>query len=185
MKPIQPTWQTLIDILRDRGHAQYDSEAVSQLAHALQCATLAEQHGSSPALISACLLHDIGHLLHGLGDDTTLRGIDDRHEYRAIPALRNLFPPAVTEPIRMHVAAKRYLCAVDEAYWQGLSTASKRSLELQGGIFTPEAAAMFIAKPYAQDAVRLRQWDDRAKAPEARTPALDHFASYCFRAYSA
>lgn len=173
-----PSLQALVEILRDRGQVQYGDEAVSQLAHALQCATLAEQQGSSPALISACLLHDIGHLLHDLGDDVAQRGIDDRHEYRAIPVLRKLFPDAVTEPIRMHVEAKRYLCAVDERYWPGLSAASKHSLELQGGTFSPAAAAAFMERPHAQDAVQLRQWDDLAKVVDAITPGLDHFAFY-------
>lgn len=178
MNTAQRSLQTLIDSLRDRGQAKYGAEAVSQLAHALQCATLAEQQDSSPALISACLLHDLGHLLHNLGENVANRGVDDRHEYRAMPVLRTLFPATVTESIRLHVEAKRYLCAVDDGYWHDLSPASKRSLELQGGIFTPVEAAAFIEQPYAQDAVRLRQWDDLAKVPEGVTPELEYFIPY-------
>ena len=157
------------------GNAQYGREAVSQLEHALQCATLAETADRSPEFITACLLHDVGHLIHDLGEDAADRGMDDRHEYRAMPLLQTLFHPAVTEPIRLHVEAKRYLCAVDPIYWDTLSPASKRSLELQGGIFSPETAAAFIAQPYARDAVQLRIWDDRAKVPHLPTPTLDHF----------
>lgn len=166
---------SILQIYRDRGHGQYGGEAVSQLEHALQCATLAEAAGQSAELIAAALLHDVGHLVHHLGDDIAERGVDDRHEYRAIPILENLFPAAVTTPIRLHVAAKRYLCAVDEGYWAELSDASKLSLELQGGIFVKEAAAAFIQQPYAADAVALRRWDDLAKVSNLATPDLQHF----------
>lgn len=169
------TLTSLIDLYQNRGQAQYGGEAVSQLEHGLQCATLAEQADKSPALVVACLLHDLGHLVHHLGDDAAVRGIDDRHEYRAIPVLESLFPPAVTTPIRLHVAAKRYLCAVDGGYWASLSTASKQSLELQGGIFTEAGATAFIQQPYAQDAVELRRWDDLAKVTDWATPDLAHF----------
>ncbi|MBD0337588.1 MAG: HD domain-containing protein [Cyanobacteria bacterium Co-bin13] len=169
------TPQTLLQTLATQGHAQYGSEAVSQLQHALQCAALAEAANRSPDLITACLLHDIGHLLHNLGETVAERGVDDRHEYRAMPVLETLFNPAVTEPIRLHVAAKRYLCAVNPIYWEGLSPASKLSLELQGGVYSPEEAAAFIRQPYAKEAVQLRIWDDRAKVPNLKTPDLSHF----------
>ncbi|NEQ95224.1 MAG: HD domain-containing protein [Cyanothece sp. SIO2G6] len=170
-----PTLSELIELYGDRGQAQYGGEAVSQLQHALQCATLAETAGASAELITACLLHDLGHLVHHLGEDVAKRGIDDRHEYRAIPILETLFPAAVTTPIRLHVAAKRYLCAVDGTYWASLSPASQLSLDLQGGIFAEQAAAAFIQQPYAEDAVKLRHWDDLAKDPHQQTPNLSHF----------
>jgi len=173
-----PTLSTLLDLYRQRGQAQYGGEAVSQLDHALQCATLAEAAGQSAELITACLLHDLGHLVHHLGADPAHRGIDDRHEYRAMPVLEQLFPPAVTLPIRLHVAAKRYLCAVDGTYWARLSPASQRSLVLQGGIFSAEAAAQFIQQPHGPAAVHLRRWDDLAKDPQATPPELDHFLPY-------
>lgn len=172
---MQPQLKTILEILATKGNTQYGREAVSQLEHALQCATLAEMSDRSPDLITACLLHDLGHLLHNLGEDVADRGLDDRHEYRAMPLLQTLFNPSVTEPIRLHVDAKRYLCAVDSTYWEALSPASKRSLELQGGTFSPEAAASFIAQPYAEDAVQLRIWDDRAKVANLFTPDLEHF----------
>lgn len=165
----------ILTLLRDRGSAQYGQEAVSQLEHALQCATLAEQAQAPSTLITAALLHDLGHLLHSLGEDAAVQGIDDHHEHRAVPMLRRVFPVAVTEPIRLHVDAKRYLCAVDAAYWQTLSPASKQSLEVQGGIFSPDEAAAFIRQPFAPDATQLRRWDDLAKVPHQPTPTLDHF----------
>ncbi len=169
------TLTTLLDLYRQRGQAQYGGEAVSQLDHALQCATLAEQAGQPAELIAACLFHDLGHLVHHLGDDPARRGIDDRHEHRAIPVLKQMFPAAVTLPIQLHVEAKRYLCAVDDAYWAALSAASKRSLELQGGVFSAAAATAFIQQPHAQQAVQLRRWDDLAKVPNQDTPDLEHF----------
>jgi phosphonate degradation associated HDIG domain protein len=172
------TAQEILDVFAQRGNEMYGGEAVSQLEHALQCATLAAAAGSSAALITACLCHDLGHLVHSLGEDAGDRGIDDRHEYRAMGVLRSLFPEAVTEPIRLHVEAKRYLCATDSHYWAGLSPASKTSLELQGGIFSTEAANAFIQKPYAGDAVQLRIWDDQAKVPGKATPDLKYFQPY-------
>ncbi|MBT9314683.1 phosphonate degradation HD-domain oxygenase [Leptothoe spongobia] len=165
----------ILDLYRTRGQAQYGGEAVSQLEHALQCAMFAEDAGEFPELIAACLLHDLGHLVHYLGDDPARLGIDDRHEYRAVPVLEALFPDTVTTPIRLHVAAKRYLCAVDNTYWDSLSPASKLSLELQGGIFSQAMADAFIAQPNAQSAVKLRRWDDLAKVKDLKTPDLEHF----------
>jgi phosphonate degradation associated HDIG domain protein len=175
--PIQ-SLETLVKTMGDLGHRQYGSEAVSQLAHGLQCATLAEAAGSSQSLIAAALLHDIGHLIHDLGEDAAEQGIDDRHEYRAIPALKQLFGPAVAEPVRLHVNAKRYLCAVDRHYWTSLSPESQISLELQGGIYTPAEAEVFITQPFAAEAVKLRQWDDLAKNPDCETPGLAHFLPF-------
>jgi hypothetical protein len=96
-------------------------------------------------------------------------------EFPAIPYLRYLFGKGVTEPIRMHVEAKRYLCFAIEDYWVTLSAASQRSLELQGGIFSSVEAAAFIAQPHAKAAVQLRIWDDEAKVPGKMTQNLAHF----------
>ncbi len=170
-----PNLTTIINCFISRGSEQYGCEAVTQLQHALQCATWAEDARESPTLVVACLLHDIGHLLHDLGEDAAERGIDDRHEYRALPLLRRHFPPAVTESIRLHVNAKRYLCATQSDYWDFLSPASKLSLELQGGVFDEEDAIAFINQPYAKDAVKLRIWDDLAKDPSQSAYDLEHF----------
>ena len=157
------------------GAEQYSGEPVTQLEHALQTAHFAEQSESSDALVTACLLHDLGHLLNHQGETPTLRGIDDTHQYFALPFLRGLFPDAVLDAIKLHVDAKRYLCQVDSGYYDRLSADSKRSLALQGGFFEHAAASTFIAQPGAHDAVRLRQWDDLAKQADLATPSLAHF----------
>jgi len=158
-----------------KGGREYDGEGVTQLEHALQTATQAEREGAPPALVSAALLHDLGHMLNDLGDTPTLRGLDDRHQYAALPFLRGSFDDAVLEPIRLHVEAKRYLCATRPDYYASLSEDSRRSLALQGGTFSAAEAAAFIARPHAADAVAVRLWDDRAKCPGAATPPLAHY----------
>jgi phosphonate degradation associated HDIG domain protein len=163
------------------GSAQYSGEPVSQLEHALQTAYLAEQSEASDELVTACLLHDLGHLLNEQGETPTLRGIDDTHQYFALPFLRGLFPDAVLDPIKLHVDAKRYLCRANEGYRARLSEDSKRSLELQGGVFDGEQAAAFLRQPGARDAVLLRQWDDLAKQADWQTPSLAHFMSRAAR----
>jgi phosphonate degradation associated HDIG domain protein len=157
---------------------QYGGERVTQLSHALQCAAAAEREGAPAPLIVAALLHDVGHLVHDLGPRPAARGIDDRHEEGGALWLRRLFGPEVSEPVRLHVAAKRYLCAVEPGYFGTLSPASVRSLELQGGRFDASDAAAFIAEPHAEEAVRLRRWDEAAKQPDLATPDLAHFRPY-------
>jgi phosphonate degradation associated HDIG domain protein len=158
-----------------RGAEQYSGEPVTQLEHALQSAHLAEQEGADDELVTAALLHDLGHLVHDLGETPTLRGIDDGHQYLAVPFLRGLFSDRVLGAISGHVDAKRYLCATRPGYHDALSEDSKRSLKLQGGTFSSEEAQAFIARPGAPDAVRLRVWDDLAKAEGLATPPLAHF----------
>src|SRR5262245_20563234 len=137
--------QEILALYDSRGAAQYGSEAVSQLEHALQCAALAAAHGGSCALISAALLHDIGHLVaqrpHLLGEP-----VDDVHQYLALPFLRGTFGDEVLEPIGLHVDAKRYLCQAEPGYCDRLSRASKHSLELQGGRFDAQGAERFLAR---------------------------------------
>jgi phosphonate degradation associated HDIG domain protein len=168
-----------------RGGEMYTGEPVTQLEHALQTAALAEAAGADEELVTAALLHDLGHLLHDLGDTPTLRGVDDVHQYAALSFLRGLFAAPVLDAIRLHVDAKRWLCATRAEYFDALSADSQRSLALQGGVFDAAQAAAFIALPGAADAVRLRLWDDRAKTAGAATPTLRHFlarARRCMRA---
>jgi phosphonate degradation associated HDIG domain protein len=160
-----------------KGGRAYAGEPVNQLEHALQTAMRAEDEGARPALVTAALLHDLGHLLNDQGESPTLRGIDDLHQYAALPFLRTLFADDVLVPIRLHVDAKRYLCATRDGYFGALSADSKRSLALQGGIFTTEQAAAFIAQPFADDAVQLRLWDDLAKVEGGVTPPLAHYVA--------
>ena len=162
-------------LFQHRGHEQYSGEPVTQLEHALQAAFLGEQEGASDELVTAAFLHDLGHLLHDLGDTPSMHGVDDVHQYRVIPVLRNVFPQSVIDAIERHVDAKRYLCVARPAYYAGLSEDSKRSLQLQGGIFTQSQADEFIAQPGAPEAVRLRVWDDLAKNPGLQTPDLAHY----------
>jgi phosphonate degradation associated HDIG domain protein len=169
------TLQDIEDLLHRRGHEMYSGEPVTQLEHALQSAALAEAEGADDALVTAALLHDLGHLLQDLGETPTLRGIDDLHQYAALPFLRGLFPDAVLDGIRLHVDAKRWLCATRPGYFDALSADSQRSLALQGGVFDAAQAADFIAQDGAAAAVRLRLWDDGAKTAGAPTPGLQHF----------
>lgn len=164
------------------GNLAYSGEPVTQLEHALQSGALAEAAGASDELIAAAFLHDLGHLLNLKGETPTERGIDDLHQYFALPFLRPVLPDAVLEPIRLHVDAKRCLCAIDDTYFGQLSADSVRSLQLQGGIFSREEAAAFLRKPYADDALNLRRWDDCAKEPDRATPDLDHYLSVVERA---
>ncbi|KNZ31598.1 MAG: phosphohydrolase [Methylibium sp. NZG] len=159
------------------GAEQYTGEPVTQLEHALQTAHLAEQSDADDELVTACLLHDLGHLLNdqGRNDTPTLHGIDDMHQYIALPTLRSLFSNAVLDAIKLHVDAKRYLCQAVPGYHGRLSEDSQRSLTLQGGVFDAAQAQAFIALPGAHRAVMLRQWDDLAKQPGLRTPSLAHF----------
>src|SRR5215475_12085762 len=128
----ESTLSLIFDTFEQRGSEQY-GEHVSQLQHALQCAQLAREHGCTDALVAAALLHDIGRLIEPEGNEGELRGIDAHHEKIGSKALSAVFPPAVTEPIRLHVAAKRYLCATDTDYTARLSEASILSLHVQGG----------------------------------------------------
>jgi phosphonate degradation associated HDIG domain protein len=172
-------------LFAERGDSQYGFEAVSQREHALQAAALAEHDGASPALITAALLHDVGHLLHNLPEDATENGIDDRHEELGQRWLERYFGREVWEPVLLHVAAKRYLCRVEPHYEATLSEPSRQSLALQGGVMSGAEAREFEAHEFVTDAVRLRRWDDAAKIVALGTSPLDHFLQYataCCRA---
>lgn len=176
-----PRLAAIRDLYIARGGEQYTGEPVSHLEHALQCAQQAEQEGADDGLVTAALLHDLGHLLHDLGETPSAQGVDDVHQYRVVPFLRGLFPDPVIDAIQRHVNAKRYLCATRPDYYAALSEDSRRSLALQGGIFSAAQAAAFLQEPGASDAVRLRVWDDRAKQAGLATPDLDHFMHYANR----
>lgn len=172
-------WAEIIDDVFDRfqthGAVAYLGEPVSVAEHMLQSAHAAQRDGAGPTLIAAALLHDIGHLLVDGREDPAERGIDSRHEELGFRFVSAHFVGAVAEPVRLHVAAKRYLCAVDPGYLRSLSRASTRSLELQGGPFAPDEVARFAALPHARDAIRLRRYDDVGKTPGAWTPNLAHY----------
>lgn len=158
--------QTILDLLRSKGGIAYDGEGISQIAHAWQCGQLARAAGASQALQLASWLHDLGHLLTDLSGSPTVQGIDDRHEHSAARMLDAIWGPAVAEPVRLHVQAKRYLVAAHPEYRAQLSPDSVRSLALQGGPMSLEECVRFQASRYALDAQQLRAWDDRGKRPD-------------------
>jgi phosphonate degradation associated HDIG domain protein len=164
-------WFALHGATSYEGHRR---ESVSALNHALQCAQLAEDAQADAALVTAALLHDVGHFV-AIADIGEKDDIDDVHELRGVAVLVRDFPPAVVEPIRLHVAAKRYLTAIEPKYLGGLSPASVHSLAQQGGPFRGTEIARFEALPFAADAVRLRRWDDLAKTPGRETPGLGYY----------
>ena len=166
---------TLIDLLSTRGGDSYFGEPVTVLEHSLQAAHFASQTHSSKELIAAALLHDIGHLLHQKDEDIAEQGIDTRHEELADVMLSQHLPPSVTVPIRLHVAAKRYLCFADEAYHNALSPSSQLSLQLQGGPMSAMEAAAFLAGSFAQEAIALRHWDDEAKIEDLHVAPVESY----------
>ena len=172
----------LLDIYGTKATRRYGLSKVTQLQHALQGAAMAEAACESDAMVVAALLHDIGHMVHGLGEDPALAGIDDRHEALSAAWLAEYFGPQVTEPVRLHVQAKRYLCASDRDYLSLLSDDSVRSLHLQGGPMNEAEARAFCQQDAADQAVRLRLYDDRAKDPQAATPPFEHFLAAIERA---
>jgi phosphonate degradation associated HDIG domain protein len=145
------------------GAGAYFGEPVSMLQHGLQAAHFATEEQAPAPLIVAALLHDIGHLLEDLPEDIADWHTDARHEAIGGAWLANRFGPEVSNPVRLHVAAKRYLCAVDPAYFAKLSSASVLTLKLQGGPMSTREVAGFEAEPFYREAVQVRRCDDRGK----------------------
>jgi phosphonate degradation associated HDIG domain protein len=167
--------QEIQKIFARRGGSAYFGEGVSVTEHALQAARLAQIAGAPTALVVAALLHDIGHLLADVPDDLDAWREDAQHEEIGGRWLAARFPPTVAEPVRLHVPAKRFLCATDPQYFSKLSTPSVVTLKLQGGPMTAYEVARFRAEPYHRQAVQVRQWDDEAKVAGLVTP---HIADY-------
>lgn len=169
----------VVDLFVRFGADPYDEE-LAQTEHALQTAALADRDGSSPSLIAAALLHDVGHLLalrdiDGTGAPAVSDEIDLGHETTGARWLAGLYGPAVTGPIALHVRAKRYLAAIDADYHDGLSIGSTRSLVRQGGPMDVQERTAFEANPGFRDAVALRRWDDAGKVDGLAVPSLDHY----------
>ncbi|MDR2985533.1 MAG: HD domain-containing protein [Nocardiopsaceae bacterium] len=165
----------LAELFASEGSSEYLGEPVTQAEHMLQAAHLAERDGADGALIAAALLHDVGHFTGGMSGHQLMAGTDNIHSEAGADWLAQWFGPAVTEPVRLHVAAKRYLCAVEPGYAKTLSAASVYTLGVQGGPMDGAEIDEFAASPYAQDACRLRRWDDAAKDPGATAPPFEHF----------
>ena len=167
--------ERILDTFRAHGAEAYLGEPVTLREHMLQTAQAAEQDGAPDRLVAAALLHDYGHLIHGGREDAAQHGVDTEHEEVGFRFLQEHFPPEVVEPVRLHVDAKRYLCAVDPDYYGVLSPASQLSLELQGGPMSAEESEVFARLEHAAAAVAVRRWDDAAKDPTAGAPAFEEF----------
>jgi phosphonate degradation associated HDIG domain protein len=165
----------VFELLASGGGAAYFGEPVTVLEHSLQAAAFVQRSGAADSLVAAALLHDLGHLVHTEGEDAAQRGLDTRHEDLAAEMLTGHFSDSVLDPIRMHVAAKRYLCFAEPRYLAALSPASVESLALQGGPMTSEEAEEYLASPHARDAVRLRRADDAAKVRGLTVPVLETY----------
>ena len=163
---VMNTPQAILELFAHKGDIAYAGEGISQIEHAWQCGQLARAAGASPALQLASWLHDVGHLLTDLEGSPTVVGIDDRHEHTAAVLLGSIWGPDVAEPVRLHVAAKRYLVATYPEYRERLSPDSVRSLALQGGPMSLEECVAFQAHRYALDAQQLRSWDEAGKRPD-------------------
>jgi gamma-butyrobetaine dioxygenase len=164
-------------LFASEGAAAYLGEPVTQAAHLLQSGTLAERDGAGDAMVAAALLHDVGHFAGTLTGHGSVHGSDLRHAEAGAAWLARWFGPEVTEPVRLHVAAKRYLCAVEPDYAAALSPASVYSLGVQGGPMHGAEITEFEATPYAAAAVQVRRWDDAAKDPAAAAHPFSHFES--------
>jgi len=169
--------QVIADLFASDGASEYLGEPVTQASHMLQAAALAQQCGAPPTLVAAALLHDVGHFTSAVSGHDLMRGTDNRHSAAGADWLAQWFGEEVTEPVRLHVAAKRYLCAVEPGYLAALSPASVYTLEVQGGPMNAAERAEFEAHPQAAAALRLRRWDDEAKDPAASPPAFGYYKS--------
>jgi len=162
-------------IFQGRGCAAYFGESVSVTEHALQAAYFAQAESAPPALIVAALLHDIGHLIEDVPADIADWTSDAGHERVGARWLAQRFPPEICEPVRLHVPAKRYLCATDDRYFAKLSAASVATLRLQGGTMSAPEVARFETERFHKEAVLLRRWDDRGKVAGLTTPSLGDY----------
>ena len=164
------------DIFERRGADSYLGERVTMSQHMLQGAQLAERAGAGDDIIAAALLHDIGHYTNEFPDDALAAGIDNHHDEAGAAVLAEFFPEIVTECVRRHVAAKRYLCAADPDYFGKLSPASVHTLALQGGPMSDDEVAEFSANPHFDTILQVRTWDDQGKVPGQVTPPFSHYA---------
>lgn len=167
-------------IFSTEGASEYLGEAVTQAEHMRQAGTLARSAGASDALVAAALLHDVGHFERrgaepAISGHDLMAGTDNHHSDTGAAWLSRWFGEAVTEPVRLHVQAKRYLCATEPDYFATLSPASVYTLGVQGGPMSADEVAAFEAEPYAKDAVTLRRWDEAAKEVDAATAEFADF----------
>ena len=162
-------------VYADRGAAAYFGESVSMTEHGLQAAHFAELAGAGEAVIAAALLHDVGHLITVVPDDIADWTTDAHHEATGARWLSKRFGTGVAEPVRLHVRAKRYLCAVEPTYLSQLSCASVLTLKLQGGPMSAEEVVSFEAEPGYRDAPIVRRCDDQGKVAGLATRRLEDY----------
>ncbi len=166
----------LENIFERRGGEEYLGEPVTMAEHMLQGATIAEHRGDDELIVVAALLHDIGHFVSEFGTFSMSDTKDKYHEEAGAQVLEKYFPPLVTDCVRYHVAAKRYLCATNSDYFNQLSEASVHSLHLQGGPMSAEEVVEFEQNPNLKDIVAVRYLDDAGKSADMLTPSFSHFA---------
>jgi phosphonate degradation associated HDIG domain protein len=167
-----PVNDEILALFHVRGAEAYFGESISTAEHALQAAHFAQAAGAPPALIVAALLHDVGHLIEDVPDDIANWATDTRHEEIGSRWLAQRFSPQVSEPVRLHVRAKRYLLATDPGYFSNLSPASLITLKLQGGPMSGLEVSRFESERFHEYAVSVRRWDDRGKVPGLATLSL-------------
>jgi len=171
--------ENIVDLIEDiflrRGAESYLGEQVTMAQHMLQAAQCAEEAGADNSQIVAALLHDIGHYKNEIPESSLARGINNFHEEAGANFLEDYFPASVVEPIRQHVAAKRYLCAVDSNYFNLLSSASIHTLNLQGGAMSDKEVKEFEKNKYLEQCINLRYWDDQGKDPEKNYPSFSYY----------
>jgi [1-hydroxy-2-(trimethylamino)ethyl]phosphonate dioxygenase len=167
--------EEILAIFTQRGREAYFGESVSMTEHALQAAYFAAAAAAPPSLIVAALVHDIGHLIEDVPADLADWTADACHEGIGARWLAQRLSPEVCEPVRLHVRAKRYLCAIDEGYIAKLSAASVVTLKLQGGPMSASEVARFETEPFHEHAVRVRRWDDQGKVAGLLTPSFAHY----------
>lgn len=183
MPTIMSPVDAIAELFASAGAADYLGEPVTVATHLLQAGALAEAAGAAPALVAAALLHDVGHLRGAdaradgieLSGRELMAGTDNNHGERGAQWLAQWFPASVSEPVRLHVAAKRYLCAAEPAYFGRLSEASVYTLSVQGGPMSDAEAREFEREPHAAAAIAVRRWDDQAKDPSAAVPGFPHY----------
>ncbi len=188
---------SIIDILIKYGQSDYIGEPISQIEHSLQCAHLAARNAADSQTIAAALLHDIGQIIpesdaemllkskvetmrHKPGGSLSSKSLENvgrmSHETLGAQYLLALgFPAKVAELVEAHVAAKRYLCAIEAGYYETLSEASKESLRFQGGPMSVEEVQRWQDSKWAEEKTNLRRWDDGAKVVGLEVPAVEAY----------